>query len=31
MNERVKSKSAKQHVKELDQLMTVLKERLHDS
>ena len=31
MNERVKSKSAKQHVKELNQLMTVLKERLHDS
>ena len=31
MNDRVKSKFVKQHVKELDQLIIVLKERLHDS
>ena len=31
MNERVKSKFAKQHAKELNQLMTVFKKRLHNS
>ena len=31
MNNRVKSKSVKQHVKELNQLMIVFKKRLHDS
>ena len=31
MNDWIKSKSAKQHVKELNQLMIVLKKRLHDS
>ena len=31
MNDRIKSKSIKQHVKELNQLMSVFKKRLHDS
>ena len=31
MNDQIKSKFAKQHVKELNQLMIVFKERLHDS
>ena len=31
MNDQVKSKSVKQHIKELNQLMNVFKKRLHDS
>ena len=31
INERIKSKSVKQHIKKLDQLIIVFKERLHNS